>query len=43
MIEKNDIPVKTMITKYSHKDFPQAIEAASDVTKNIKVIIDYEM
>ncbi len=44
MIKKNDIPVKTMITKkYSHKDFPQAIEAASDVTKNIKVIIDYEM
>ena len=44
MIEKNVIPVKTMITqKYSHKDFPQAIKAASDVSKNIKVIIDYEM
>lgn len=37
-------PIKTIITKkFKHEDFPQAIKEASDTSKNIKVIIDYEM
>lgn len=44
LVEKKEIPIKTMITKkFAHKDFPQAIKEACDVSSNIKVVIDYEI